>query len=61
LSTIRDADEILVLDDGKIVERGRHDDLVATGGLYAELYRTQFADSLPGSPERTLAEPSAAG
>ena len=60
LSTIRDADEILVLDDGKIVERGRHDELVAVGGLYAELYRTQFAESSPESPERTLAEPSAA-
>ena len=43
LSTVRDADQILVLDDGRIVERGRHDELVAVGGLYAELYRTQFA------------------
>jgi ATP-binding cassette subfamily B protein len=43
LATVRDADLILVLDDGRIVERGRHTDLVAAGGLYAELYRTQFA------------------
>ncbi|QOC95267.1 ABC transporter ATP-binding protein [Micromonospora craniellae] len=43
LSTVRDADQILVLDEGRIVERGRHDELVAVGGLYAELYRTQFA------------------
>jgi ATP-binding cassette subfamily B protein len=43
LSTVRDADLILVLDGGHIVERGRHDELVARGGLYAELYRTQFA------------------
>ncbi|MEH1169470.1 ABC transporter ATP-binding protein [Micromonospora sp. CPCC 205539] len=43
LSTVRDADQILVLDGGRIVERGRHDELVAVGGLYAELYRTQFA------------------
>ncbi|MGC4805960.1 ABC transporter ATP-binding protein [Micromonospora sp. DT233] len=43
LSTVRDADQILVLDQGRIVERGRHDELVAVGGLYAELYRTQFA------------------
>ncbi len=43
LSTIRDADEILVVDDGRIVERGRHEDLLAAGGLYGDLYRTQFA------------------
>ncbi len=43
LSTVRDADQILVLDGGRIVERGRHDELVAVGGLYSELYRTQFA------------------
>ncbi|WP_460916775.1 ABC transporter ATP-binding protein [Plantactinospora veratri] len=43
LSTVREADQILVLDRGRIVERGRHDELVAVGGLYAELYRTQFA------------------
>jgi ATP-binding cassette subfamily B protein len=52
LSTIRDADQILVMDAGRIVERGTHEELVAVGGLYAELYRTQFAvDSpAPGSP-----------
>jgi ATP-binding cassette subfamily B protein len=43
LSTVRDADQILVLDEGRVVERGRHAELVAAGGLYAELYRTQFA------------------
>jgi len=43
LSTVRDADQILVVDDGTIVERGTHESLLARGGLYAELYRTQFA------------------
>ncbi len=47
LSTVRDADQILVVEAGRIVERGRHHELVAAGGLYAELYRTQFAVSAP--------------
>ncbi|MEV8193167.1 ABC transporter ATP-binding protein/permease [Rhodococcus pyridinivorans] len=47
LSTIRAADEILVVEAGRIVERGNHDDLLAAGGRYAQLYRTQFADSGP--------------
>jgi len=42
LSTIRNADTILVLDDGQIRERGTHDELLAAGGLYADLYTTQF-------------------
>ena len=41
LSTVRDADQILVLEKGQIVERGTHDDLVAKGGLYADLYNRQ--------------------
>ena len=42
LSTILAADEILVIKDGEIVERGTHKDLVAAGGVYTELYNTQF-------------------
>ncbi len=42
LSTVREADVILVIDGGRIVERGRHDELLAAGGHYAELYRIQF-------------------
>lgn len=44
LSTVRNADQILVLEDGRIVERGTHTALLAAGGRYSELYRTQFAD-----------------
>jgi ATP-binding cassette subfamily B protein len=43
LSTIREADQILVIDEGRVRERGSHDELLASGGFYAELYRTQFA------------------
>jgi ATP-binding cassette subfamily B protein len=43
LSTVRAADQILVVESGHIVERGRHTELLASEGLYAELYRTQFA------------------
>jgi hypothetical protein len=42
LSTIQEADQILVIDDDQIRERGTHDGLLADGGLYADLYRTQF-------------------
>jgi len=43
LSTVRGADVILVVDGGRVVEQGTHADLLARGGLYADLYRTQFA------------------
>jgi ATP-binding cassette subfamily B protein len=49
LSTIREADQILVIDAGQIREHGRHADLLAAGGLYAELYRTQFARQEPAT------------
>ena len=44
LSTVRGADLILVVDGGRIVQQGTHAELLARGGLYAELYRTQFTD-----------------
>jgi ATP-binding cassette, subfamily B, bacterial len=43
LSTIREADQILVVDEGRIVERGTHTELLDAGGMYADLYHTQFA------------------
>ena len=49
LSTVRDADQILVLDDGRIVQSGTHAELLARGGLYADLYRTQFIEDQPSA------------
>jgi ATP-binding cassette, subfamily B, bacterial len=45
LSTVRAADLILVVEDGRIVERGTHAELLAAGGRYEELYRTQFSEA----------------
>jgi ATP-binding cassette subfamily B protein len=44
LSTVRHADEILCIVDGRIAERGNHEELLAAGGVYADLYRTQFQE-----------------
>ena len=44
LSTVRSADQILVVDDGRIVQRGTHNELLGESGLYQELYRTQFEE-----------------
>jgi len=51
LSTVRAADQILVVEAGRIVERGTHEELLATGGRYEELYRTQF-----DQPDRRVTE-----
>ena len=48
LSTIPDADLILVIESGQIVERGNHIDLLAAGGHYADLWRRQFQDTPAG-------------
>jgi ATP-binding cassette subfamily B protein len=58
LSTIHAADEIVVLDDGRVVERGTHADLVSAGGLYAELYGTQYAVGADAAPAPVLGEPA---
>jgi ATP-binding cassette subfamily B protein len=47
LSTVRNADQILVVDGGRIVQSGTHAQLLHAGGLYADLYRTQFVDDVP--------------
>jgi ATP-binding cassette subfamily B protein len=54
LSTIRNADQILVVDQGTIVQRGTHEELLAAGGLYHDLYETQFAHQ----GERGVAAPA---
>jgi ATP-binding cassette, subfamily B, bacterial len=53
LSTIREADQILVIEAGRVIERGQHASLLAADGLYADLYRTQFArqeTAMPAAP-----------
>ena len=54
LSTILAADQILVLDEGRLVEQGTHVELLARGGLYAHLYETQFGQNL----ESPMPDPS---
>ncbi len=58
LSTVRAADQILVVEDGRVVERGTHTELLAAEGRYAELYHTQFdeapAESREASPDTSL-------
>jgi ATP-binding cassette subfamily B protein len=46
VAAIKDADQILVLDEGKLVEQGTHQELLDKGGVYSELYRTQLDDEM---------------
>jgi ATP-binding cassette subfamily B protein len=50
LSTVRNADQILVLNQGRIAERGRHEELLQAGGLYSQLHRTQFSAKAKPEP-----------
>ncbi|MDQ3751661.1 MAG: ABC transporter ATP-binding protein/permease [Actinomycetota bacterium] len=55
LSTIRAADQILVLDGGRVTQRGTHEELLGEGGVYASLYKTQFAAQATRGPMGTAA------
>ena len=57
LSTILAADEIIVIKAGEIVERGQHEDLVERGGVYTELYRTQFGREIEKKQSQPAGEP----
>jgi ATP-binding cassette, subfamily B, multidrug efflux pump len=49
LSTIREADQVLAIDYGRIIEQGTHESLLEQGGFYHNLYMSQFATTLPPS------------
>ncbi|MBA3390961.1 MAG: ABC transporter ATP-binding protein [Rubrobacter sp.] len=58
LGTIRNADLICVMHGGRVAERGRHEELLAQGGIYRDLYDRQFVDFVPQQPTPKLADPT---
>ena len=54
LSTVRGADKIIVMDRGRAVDEGTHEELLARGGIYADLYRLQFQDGKTVTDSRSI-------
>jgi len=61
IRTIRNADQIIVLKDGRIVEQGKHEDLIARAGLYKQIYDVQLRDQEDLARSTSLAGPNAGG